>query len=170
MYGFLGGPTIEKEGIANAGLWDQRAAFEWVQKYIPDIGGDKSQVTTMGISAGAGSLLHHLTAEGGTRDPLFRRTILQSSGYATIQDRADVEKKFKRIEENAGCKGKGLECIKALSEAELRKVSNFANSGNPQGSSGWDPIPDGSLIVHTPTVEISKGIHTDSAQAFSNTI
>jgi carboxylesterase type B len=160
----LGGPTVEREGVPNAGLWDQRAAFEWVQKYIPDVGGDKTQVTTMGISAGAGSLLHHLVAEGGAKDPLFHRAILQSAGYATIQDKAgEVEKKFKRIEEFAGCKGKGLTCLRALSQDAMRKVSEFANSGQPQGSSGWDPVPDGRYIVNTPILEIQKGRHLSAS-------
>jgi carboxylesterase type B len=139
-------------------LWDQRAAFEWVHKYIPDIGGDTSKVTTMGISAGAGSLLHHLTAEGGTKDPLFTRAIMQSAGYATIQDRAgDVESKFKKIEKFAGCEGKGLACLRALNETALRKVAEFANSGQPQGSSGWDPVVDGKFVLNTPVLEIQKG-------------
>jgi carboxylesterase type B len=155
----LGGSTVEREGVPNAGLWDQRAALEWVQKYIPDIGGDKTQVTTMGISAGAGSILHHLTAEGGSKDPLFRRAIMQSAGYATIQDRAgEVEQKFKRIEEYAGCKGKGLACMRTLDEVSMQKLAEYANSGQPKGSSGWDPVPDGRYIVNTPALEIGKGM------------
>jgi carboxylesterase type B len=113
----------------------------------------------MGISAGAGSILHHLTAEGGTRDPLFQRTILQSAGYATIQDRAEVERKFKRIEEFAQCKDKGLSCLRTLSEDAMRKVADFSNSGQPQGSSGWDPVPDGQYVVNTPVLEIQRGMH-----------
>ena len=112
----------------------------------------------MGISAGAGSILHHLTAEGGTKDPLFQRSIIQSAGYATVSDRTgDVETKFKRIEEFAGCKGKGLPCLRALDQAAMRKVSDFSNTGNPQGSSGWDPVPDGKYIINTPALEIAKG-------------
>jgi carboxylesterase type B len=154
----LGGATVEKDGIPNVGLWDQRAAFEWVQKYIPDIGGDKNQVTTLGISAGAGSILHHLTAEGGTKDPLFQRSIIQSAGYATILDRAgEVERKFKRIEEFAGCKGKGLGCLRGLDQPAMRRVSEFSNTGNPKGSSGWDPVPDGRFIVNTPVLEVAEG-------------
>jgi carboxylesterase type B len=159
-YGFLGGSTVGQEGIQNVGLWDQRAAFEWVQKYIPSIGGNINKVTAMGISAGAGSILHHLTAEGGERNPLFQRAILQSAGYATVQDvTGEVERKFKRIEEFAGCKDKGLPCMRALDQETMRKVSEFANSGNPQGSSGWDPVTDGSYVVNTPTIEIAKGTH-----------
>jgi carboxylesterase type B len=112
----------------------------------------------MGISAGAGSILHHLTAEGGERSPLFQRAIMQSAGYATVQDvTGEVERKYRRIEEFAGCKDKGLACLRALDEDKMRKVSEFANSGNPQGSSGWDPVTDGIYVVNTPTMEIAKG-------------
>jgi carboxylesterase type B len=158
IYGFLGGPTVQKEGVANAGLWDQRLALEWVQKYIPFVGGDKDQVTAMGISAGAGSILHHLIAKGGTLDPLYTRAIVQSPGYAAVQDVAgEVEEKFKLIEENAKCKGKGLECLRALSEPDMKKVMEFGNSFQKGGHSGWDPIPDDQLIYKTPAVEISNG-------------
>jgi carboxylesterase type B len=161
LYGFLGGSTVEREGVPNVGLWDQHAALEWVQKYIPDIGGDKSQVTAMGISAGAGSILHHLTVEGGTKDPFFQRAIIQSSGYATVLDRAgEVEQKFKRIEDFAGCKGKGLACLRAFDVAKMRKISEYSNSGNRQGSSGWDPVPDGKYVINTPNLEIIKGTHS----------
>jgi carboxylesterase type B len=100
IYGFLGGSTVEREGLPNAGLSDQRAAFDWVLKYIPEMGGNVNQITAIGLSAGAGSILHHLTAEGGTRNPLFQKAILQSAGYATVQDApGEIERNFKRIEE-----------------------------------------------------------------------
>jgi carboxylesterase type B len=121
------------------------------------VGGDKDKVTAMGISAGAGSIMHHLVAQGGTSDPLFKRAILQSAGYATILDPAELESKFKKLEAFAGCKGKGVNCLRALDENALRKVSEYANTGQPQGSSGWDPVPDGRYIIKTPTMEIEKG-------------
>lgn len=158
-YGFLGGSTVGGQGIQNVGLWDQRAAFEWVQQYIPSLGGNINKVTAMGVSAGAGSIMHHITAEGGERNPLFQRAIIQSAGYATVQDTTGaVERKYLRIEEFAGCKDKGLACLRALDEEAMRKVSDYANLGNRKGDSGWDPVVDGIYIVNTPTIEISKGM------------
>lgn len=112
----------------------------------------------MGVSAGAGCILHHLTAEGGVRNPLFQKAILQSAGYATVQDMTGaVEREYSRIEEFAGCKNKGLACLRALDEEAMRKVSVFANSGNRQCDSGWNPVVDGIYVVNTPTIEIAKG-------------
>ncbi|KAE9967136.1 hypothetical protein EG328_008398 [Venturia inaequalis] len=157
-YGFLGGSTVGGQGIQNVGLWDQRAAFEWVQQYIPYVGGNINKVTAMGVSAGAGCILHHLTAEGGVRNPLFQKAILQSAGYATVQDMTGaVEREYYRIEEFAGCKNKGLACLRALDEEAMRKVSVFANSGGRQCDSGWNPVVDGIYVVNTPTIEIAKG-------------
>jgi carboxylesterase type B len=33
-FGWLSGPTFQKDGTANAGLHDQRFALEWVQEHI----------------------------------------------------------------------------------------------------------------------------------------
>jgi carboxylesterase type B len=60
-FGWLTGPTFQKDGTANVGLHDQRMALEWVQKYIHLFGGDRSRVTAMGYSAGGGSVVHQLT-------------------------------------------------------------------------------------------------------------
>lgn len=85
-FGWLAGTTMEQDALPNAGLWDQKAAFDWVQSYISIVGGDPAQVTAMGESAGAGSILHHLVAEGGTATPTFAKAILQSPGMLVPQD------------------------------------------------------------------------------------
>jgi carboxylesterase type B len=48
LFGFLGGNEVAEDGVRNAGLLDQRAALDWVQKYIGKFGGDPSKVTLLG--------------------------------------------------------------------------------------------------------------------------
>jgi carboxylesterase type B len=88
--GSLEGTSMEEGGLPNAGLWNQRAVFQWVQDYISLLGGDPKEVTAMGESAGAGSVLHHLVADGGKMSPLFNKAILQSPAYGIIWDRASA--------------------------------------------------------------------------------
>ena len=59
-FGFLGGPTVIKDGDANVGFWDQRLALKWVRDHISVFGGDPDQVTVLGESAGGGSIMHQV--------------------------------------------------------------------------------------------------------------
>lgn len=51
--GFLPSAKAAEEGILNLGMQDQRFLLEWVQENIHHFGGDKSNVTLIGLSAGA---------------------------------------------------------------------------------------------------------------------
>ncbi|KAL3496405.1 Alpha/Beta hydrolase protein [Aspergillus germanicus] len=80
--GFLASEAIRSElrrdgfeGCGNFGFTDQQVAFEWVQKYIPALGGDPSQVTAVGESAGGISISNQLAA---ARPPRFKRAVCMS--------------------------------------------------------------------------------------------
>jgi carboxylesterase type B len=89
----LAGKGVEADGVANAGLYDQRFALEWVRQYIHLFGGDPQKVTVMGESAGGGSIMHQITAYGGQNGPPpFQRAILQSPAWVPVpyQDQQDA--------------------------------------------------------------------------------
>ena len=80
--GFLASSAIKNElaldghmGCGNFGLTDQQVAFEWVQKYVSSLGGDKGNVTAVGESAGGISISHQLAAR---EPPKFHRAICMS--------------------------------------------------------------------------------------------
>lgn len=58
----------------NNALRDQRTALLWIQKYISGFGGDSTNVTLIGESAGGVSVSYHLYS----KEPLFRRCMLMS--------------------------------------------------------------------------------------------
>lgn len=80
------------EGVGNWGLTDQQTALEWVQRYITSFGGDKSNVTVFGLSAGGISIGHQLRAKN---PPVFHRTISMSGVENTIPTMSLEEQIFK---------------------------------------------------------------------------
>lgn len=157
-YGFLAGTTMERDGLPNAGLWDQRAAFQWVRDHIALLGGDPTRVTAMGESAGASSIMHHLVAQGGKLDPLFSKAILQSPAFQMMWDRAGtVEDLFDNFASLAGCQDLGLSCLRAASPAALLRANTAVNAQVPPGSFAVGPTPDGSFIRQTPALELATG-------------
>lgn len=156
-YGFLAGPTVEAQGLPNAGFHDQKKALEWVQKYISLVGGDKKTVTAMGESAGAGSIMHHLIGNGGTSDPLFRRAILQSPAFEPQYSPTKLLAQYSQFESVAGCAGKGLSCLRTKTTAELQ-TANLAVVGSVQyGTFGFGPAVDNSYIRDLPGIEMANG-------------
>jgi carboxylesterase type B len=79
-------------GGANNGLFDMRNALEWVQRNIGEFGGDASEVTVCGESAGAYAVDAHLQAKGSDIDPglqYFKRACMFSG---TLNFRCPISK------------------------------------------------------------------------------
>ena len=106
VFGFFSHPVINAEAhpAGNYGTMDQQFALKWVQRNIGHFGGDSSNVTIMGESAGAISVMSHIVSPGSKG--LFHRAIVQSSGpLATVQYPSLESKEEKGIAlmKAAGC-------------------------------------------------------------------
>ncbi|PVH70633.1 acetylcholinesterase [Cadophora sp. DSE1049] len=153
-FGFLSGPTLGADGIANAGLYDQRMALEWVQQNIHLFGGDKDRVTVLGASAGSGSVIHQMTAFGGCAAPPFQQAIPQSPAWFRYPTIFQQEETFKAF----------LEVANTSSLAELRKLPTGLLIGanalqiarSPYSFFTYGPTVDGSFVTEDPLALLSN--------------
>lgn len=150
---------MEQQGLPNTGLYDQRAAFQWIQNYIHLLGGDPVQVSAWGQSAGAGSIVHHLVAFGGTQDPLFSKAVIQSPAFALKFDRKGlIEHIFQNFTELVGCSGQGVACLRAASAETLHSANTALIQQVPQGTFPVGPAADGTLIRQLAVLEFASGM------------
>lgn len=80
-------------GAANAGILDQTFALQWVQSYISLFGGNASQVTISGESAGGGSVMLQAMAFGGyLGESLFTNVRTFPSSFLSLHtDRFEIQ-------------------------------------------------------------------------------
>ncbi|KAF8466995.1 Alpha/Beta hydrolase protein [Kalaharituber pfeilii] len=156
-FGWLNGAPVQADGVANAGLHDQRAALQWTKDYISLVGGNGAAITAMGESAGAGSIMHHLVAKGGTLDPIFTQAVMQSPAFEPMYDDGRLLQQFRTFEAAAGCKGKGMACLRSASTTALENANKKTINQCPYGTFGYGPGVDKTYIRDLPGLEMAKG-------------
>ena len=82
------------EPPGNFGLFDQRTAFLWVERFIKGFGGDAGHITAFGESAGSSSLTYHMCSDV----PLFNRAVLQSGSPSTMSTNSLTAKDAQYVE------------------------------------------------------------------------
>ncbi|KAL8708032.1 MAG: hypothetical protein Q9220_007028 [cf. Caloplaca sp. 1 TL-2023] len=155
-FGWLAGPTLQSDGTANAALYDQRLALQWVQKYIHLFGGDPSRVTVFGESAGGGSIMHQITAFGGMagRAP-FQQAVLQSPAFQNMPGNFQQEQTFDGF--LALLNVSTLAEARQLPSSALIKANAQQVGASSYGSFTYGPVVDGLFAPGIPGKLLLQG-------------
>ena len=129
--GFLSHPWLSAEAPEDPkgsyGYLDQLAALKWTKRNIEAFGGDPDKITIGGQSAGAGSVMAHLSSP--MSKDLFRAAVIQSGIRIPMKDTGEPDRNqtVEQAEKNGEklfeiCGFKSLEEARACDAMELYKI------------------------------------------------
>ncbi|KAF7366003.1 Carboxylic ester hydrolase [Mycena venus] len=162
LFGFLAGSAVKNNGAPNVGLLDQEFALRWVNKQIAKFGGDPSQVTIWGESAGtltigstiaskqlrpwipgAGSVFQHVIANGGQTESQLFRAAISSSSFVPSHCTSAPD---------------WLACLHAVDVSLLQAANLNINADTFFGTYPFAPVVDGTFIQQSPTKALAEGL------------
>ncbi|KAI1382425.1 alpha/beta-hydrolase [Hypoxylon crocopeplum] len=168
LFGFASSKALTKDKHTNAGLRDQRAAFEWVHDNIETFGGDPQRVTAVGQSVGASDISLQLTAFGGKRGAPFNQAILMSGGPGlNFNTKSDlVVNNTAAVAQGVGCVKNGdsqsAETLQCLRESPVELLTNLSVTASraarpPFGEAFFYPTYDGDILPDRPSQLVRAG-------------
>ncbi|KAG6830003.1 hypothetical protein H0H92_002694 [Tricholoma furcatifolium] len=172
LFGFLSGNEIKENGALNAGLLDQQFALQWVHKF----NGDPTRVTIWGESAGAGSVLQHIVANGGkTSPPLFQSAITSSTFLPSQYQYNDQipQTLYDEVVAQSNCSSASdtLHCLRKVDTLSLANINANVTNRGLYGTFTFAPVVDGCLIQERPSQALQKRkINGNNILAVTNTL
>ncbi|KAJ6440230.1 lysophospholipase [Purpureocillium lavendulum] len=157
LFGWLNG-LGDEDIFPNSALQDQRLGLKWVKKYIHLFGGDPARVTVFGESAGGGSIMHHITGDGGRSKVPFERAIIQSPGWLTSLPIVQLwNQTLVAASRRAGRPITNGSDLASLNYTTLLRVNSDIVYKSNYGDFGYGPTVDGGFVPAFPGVSLLKG-------------
>ena len=157
LFGFLSESDLNAEGhpFANYGILDQQAALRWVRANVAAFGGDPSNVTLGGQSAGAINTAANLISPAAVG--LFQRAIFQSSPIPNqyFLPGAAALTLGNNFAAAAGCSDAA--CLRALSAERILQLQGTPNANGPFVFGG--AIVDGTIVPVLPETAWKTGAY-----------
>jgi para-nitrobenzyl esterase len=168
-FGFFAHPALTREDpeglLGNYGFLDQIAALKWMQKNITQFGGDPSNITLFGESAGGVSVLTLMTSPMARG--LFHKAIIESGGGRDLIPMRPLHESSPKLPSGeavgiafaskAGIKGEdaaALVALRALPEKHVVDNLTMATMTTPTYSG---PMIDGKIVVESPEHAMLQG-------------
>lgn len=157
IYGFLNLHYLNDRFDQNCGLMDQVLALKYVRENIDAFGGDSSNVTVFGQSAGAACILALMTMEQCRDGQLFDKAIAMSPCIDHFFSEEESRKNTKDFLKLAGCDAEGLLNLTVERAGELAEI--FAKNmryKKMEMRCAFSPVVDGKVLKEFPSTGAVK--------------
>ena len=156
VFGFMASPALREEdpnqSTGSYGSLDQVAALKWVKENIANFGGDPTNITIFGESAGGWSVCTMLATP--LNNGMFSKAIIQSGGCEASESLEKGYAKAGEIASKVGCGADDLKCLRAVPADKLVMggVGDILRNGFQ-----FVPHEDGYVLNGTPLAMIRAG-------------
>ena len=162
--GYLCLPQLEKEAghTGNYGMFDQITALQWIRDNIKAFGGNPENITIMGQSAGAMSVLNLCISP--LTDGMFAKAVMNSgggvskmmNGSATVQDRYAF---WEMVMQEVGCSS--AEQLRELEVSKLFEAWQKLKKTNIKYGMVASPCIDGVALTMSGIRAAEQGLQKD---------